>query len=336
MQLCVSIFALTILRLFRIITIPHRSLRSLSVLIFPSVFFIANVTVGLLALNLVNIPMFSAFRRLSVLSVILMEWLVLGKTASRRILYSICVMVIGSFLAGLGDVAFHPLGYALVFANNFITAGNLVSIKKVSTMLSLDALAMFYYVSIISLPLVLLLVIITGELERAINELFSRADLQTPSFAFALSLSAASAFLINFFTNLCTQLTSPLTTAITGQVKNVLQTTLGIFAFGYIVTPLNLAGLGIALIGSLWFARLKYEDARMNRKIAGDQGGRLAEKADTVSISLGSKPISKLPPSSKSQGVTVLGRSYGRMERYLPTKFFQGGRLPGTGILSRR
>lgn len=265
-QLCVSVSALSILRLVGVVTVPKRSMRELAVLVFPAVFFIANVTVGLLALKLVNIPMFSAFRRLSVLSVMLLEWMVLGKTASRRILTTVFIMVVGSFIAGLGDLAFDPLGYLLVFVNNIITAANLVSIKKATAILSLDALSLFYYVSLLSLPIVFLLALISGELRFAVTEINHRPELQTLSFAFALSLSAGSAFLINFFTNMCTQLTSPLTTAITGQMKNVLQTILGIFAFGYRITPLNLFGLAVALIGSLIFARYKYEDAQAARQ----------------------------------------------------------------------
>lgn len=272
-QLCVSVVAMSLLRLFGIVKIPKRSFRQLAVLIFPAVFFIANVIVGLLALKLVNIPMFSAFRRLSVLSVMLLEWVVLGKTASQRILITVFVMVVGSFLAGLGDLAFDPVGYCLVFLNNFITAANLVSIKKATAISSLDALPLFYYVSLIALPIVFTLALLSGELRLAIQEINTRPDLQTLSFAFALSLSAGSAFLINFFTNLCTQLTSPLTTAITGQMKNVLQTVLGIFAFGYRVTALNLFGLAMALTGSLMFARFKYIDvqaAKLDKKVLSD------------------------------------------------------------------
>lgn len=260
-QLLVSVSALAILRVAGVVVIPRRSWRELSVLVFPAVFFIANVTVGLLALKLVNIPMFSAFRRLSVLNVMVLEWVVLGKTATQRILGTVLIMVLGSFLAGLGDLAFDPIGYFLVFLNNFITAANLVSIKKASAVVRLEALSLFYYVSLISLPIVLALAVLSGELRLALVEIASRAELQTVGFAFALSLSAGSAFLINFFTNLCTQLTSPLTTAITGQMKNVLQTVLGIFAFGYKVTMLNLFGLAVALTGSLLFAYYKYDDA---------------------------------------------------------------------------
>lgn len=265
-QLLVSVSALSILRVFKVVSIPRRTWSELSVLLFPAMFFIGNVTIGLLALRLVNIPMFSAFRRLSVLNVMALEWWVLGKTAHRRILLTVLAMVFGSFMAGLGDLTFNAIGYCLVFLNNFITGANLVSIKKATSIVRLDALSMFYYVSSISLPIVFMLALVTGELRLAFDAISTRPDLRSPAFMFALSLSAGSAFLINFFTNLCTQLTSPLTTAITGQMKNVLQTVLGIFAFGYKLTLLNFVGLCIALAGSLQFAYYKYDDARVLRE----------------------------------------------------------------------
>jgi solute carrier family 35 len=292
-QLCVSVFALSILRLMKVVHIPERTWRDMIVLLFPAVSLILNVTVGLLALRLVNIPMFSAFRRLSVLNVMVLEYFVLGKTASRRIMWTVLIMVSGSFIAGLGDLTFDPLGYFLVFLNNFITAANLVSIKKASAVVRLEALALNYYVSCIALPIVFLLALVTGELTNAIADISIRPELQTPGFAVALSLSAASAFLVNFFTNLCTQLTSPLTTAITGQMKNVLQTVLGIFAWGYRVSALNLTGLGVALVGSLCFAYLKYTDAMSQRAANTTANGKevMADDDDSVLIPLSSKGL---------------------------------------------
>lgn len=278
-QLLVSTLALTVLRASGLVSIPSITPRQLTVLIIPAITFISNVTVGLLALKLVNIPMFSAFRRLSVLSVMLLEWVVLNKIVTRNVMLSVCVMVLGSFLAGLGDLSYDPLGYCLVFINNFITAANLVSIKKATIALSLDALSLFYYISLLSLPPVFILSLVTNDLPNAIKSISETDSLQTWSFFLALTLSAASAFLINFFTNLCTSWTSPLTTAITGQMKNVLQTILGIFAFGYVVTPLNFSGLAVALGGSLAFARVKYVEGRKS-KPHDDDDDTLLKKAD--------------------------------------------------------
>lgn len=301
-QLCVSASAFSILRAFRVITIPVRTWRELSVLIFPAVFLIMNVTIGLLALRLVNIPMFSAFRRLSVLNVMLLEYFVLSKTATRRVMFTVFVMVLGSFLAGLGDVTYDPVGYLLVFLNNFITAANLVAIKKTSAMVRIEALALAYYISFFALPIVAVLAVASGDLSAAVNAISTRPDLQTPAFLIALSLSAASAFLVNFFTNLCTQITSPLTTAITGQMKNVLQTTIGLFAWGYKVTALNLSGLGVALGGSLLFAFYKYEEAMALRERAAADAA-LANKGEPGDVQLDMRSGKGHPKAGETFGM---------------------------------
>lgn len=286
-QLLVSVTALSLLRITGAITIPHRSPRELLLLLLPTACFISNVCVGLLALRLVNIPMFSAFRRLSVLNVMALEWVVLGKTVSRKIMLTVVIMVAGSFLAGVGDLTYDPLGYALVFLNNFVTAANLVSIKKASQVVRLDALSLFYYMSLLALPVVAFAAAVTGELSASLEAVATRPELRSSAFAFALSLSAASAFLVNFFTNLCTQMTTPLTTAITGQMKNVLQTLLGIFAWGYQVSFTNLSGLAVALCGSLLFAYYKFGEGAAGRHPP-PGGGEGAGKADYVDDRSGS------------------------------------------------
>ncbi|KAA8496160.1 UDP-N-acetylglucosamine/UDP-glucose/GDP-mannose transporter [Porphyridium purpureum] len=287
LQLLVSVAVMSLLRLFRLIEIPKRTTKQIAFLLYPAVFFVANVSVGLTALGLVNIPMFSAFRRLTVLNVMVMEWYVLKKQSSMAIKYCVLFMVFGSIVAAYGDITFDPLGYFLVFLNNLLTAGNLVSIKKATQVVQLDAMAMFYYVSLVSLPIVLALGLATGELARAYLDFSSRPELHGPGFAFALVLSASSAFAINYTTNLCTQVTSALITCITGQTKNVLQTLIGIFSWGYEASPLNLLGLFLALVASCFFATVKYREGREKEKDpsslpAGEKSSALEELDERI------------------------------------------------------
>mmetsp|Transcript_6147 Transcript_6147/g.11107 ORF Transcript_6147/g.11107 Transcript_6147/m.11107 type:complete len:359 (+) Transcript_6147:467-1543(+) len=280
LQLLFSVISLSILRLVGMIELPVRTFRELLILLYPAVFFIANVSVGLYALKIVNIPMFSAFRRLTVLNVIIMEYFVLKKLSSRKVLFCVAFMIIGSIVAAVGDLTFDPLGYILVFLNNLLTAGNLVSIKKASQVVSLDAMAMFYYVSLVSLPLVALLAVGVGDMEKAWAALLTQPELQTPGFLVALCLSASSAFLINYTTNLCTQVTSALTTCITGQTKNILQTLIGIFSWGYEASPLNLLGLFLALVASTLFAQVKYQES--NAPVAKGPAEQPLTKEDNI------------------------------------------------------
>lgn len=236
--------------------------------IFTStIFFVANVTVGLSALSRVNIPMFSAFRRLTVLFVMGAEYFMLHKTHPKPVIASVFVLTFGAFVSALGDVTFSFTGYALVFANNALTAAYLASIKRVMRDLSLDPISLLYYTNIMGFPIILAIAIVTGDIRRAVLFYYSTPGLrESPYFVLALAFVAASAFCVNLSTSICTHVTSPLTTSVAGQVKNVLQSLLGFFSWGYVPTLLNVIGLLVALGGQVCFAMFKYRDTKAAMK----------------------------------------------------------------------
>ena len=56
---------------------------------------VVNVLLGLIALNLVDIPMFSCLRRLTVLLVLILEFFMLKKLATTGVISSIFLMLLG-------------------------------------------------------------------------------------------------------------------------------------------------------------------------------------------------------------------------------------------------
>jgi hypothetical protein len=256
-----AVICMSVLSRFRpnILTIAPVKKEDMSRLALPTALFVANVSVGLSALTLVNIPMFSAFRRLTVLFVMLAEFVFLRRTHSRRVVASVCLLAAGAFVSAVGDVTFSRLGYTLVFLNNILTATYLASIKRVMRDLNLDPLSLLYYTALIAICPVAFICIVSGDLRAAVDAYSSRPDLQSSIFFVpSLLLVAASAFCVNLSTSLCTHATSPLTTSVVGQVKNVLQTVLGFFSWGYVPTTMNLSGLAVALAGQLLFGYFKY------------------------------------------------------------------------------
>lgn len=189
-------------------------------LVLPAAVFVMNVTVGLNALRRVNIPMFSAFRRLTVLFVMGAEFVMLRKTHSRRIIASIFVLTAGAFVSALGDVTFSALGYALVFINNALTACYLASIKRVMRDLTLDPLSLIFHINRLAFPVIFALAVASRDLQGAVLAYHMRADLRDSPFFFpVLYCVAMSAFLVNLSTSVCTHVTSPLSTAVAGQVR---------------------------------------------------------------------------------------------------------------------
>lgn len=238
--------------------LPHANRSELFILAIPTALFTSNVVVGLSALSLVNIPMFSAFRRLTLLFVMAAEYIFLRKTHSRPIIQAVVIMTIGAFISGIDDVSFSRLGYCLVFLNNVLTAAYLASIKRAMKDTHFNPLALLYYTALLGFPLVTLLLISTGELAHVILAFRTQPELLSWGFLASLLLTATGAFAVNFSTSLCTDVTSPLTTSVAGQVKNVIQTILGFFSWGFVPTRMNTVGLLIALGAQVWFAYLKY------------------------------------------------------------------------------
>lgn len=259
-QMGFAIGLLSIMHVMGYHELPRASGAQLGVLAVPTALFTSNVVVGLSALSLVNIPMFSAFRRLTLLFVMGAEYVFLNKTHSAGIMQAVVVMTIGAFISAVDDVTFSRLGYCLVFVNNVLTAAYLASIKRAMKETQYDPLGLLYYTALMGFPLVASLLMMTGELGHVMVAFRTQPELSSTGFVVSLLLTATGAFAVNFSTSLCTHVTSPLTTSVAGQVKNVLQTVLGFFSWGFIPTRLNTIGLLVALAAQVWFAVLKFRE----------------------------------------------------------------------------
>lgn len=262
-------------------------------LVPSTLFFLFNVTIGLSALSRVNIPMFSAFRRLTVLFVMGAEYIMLHKTHSRAVVLSVIVLTVGAFVSALGDVTFTISGYTLVFVNNALTAAYLASIKRVMRDLNLDPISLLYYTNVIGFPIISAIAFATNDIQAAYFHYINSDHLRNSDYFLpALSCVAISAFCVNLSTSICTHVTSPLTTSVAGQVKNVLQSLLGFFSWGYVPTPLNVMGLLVALSGQVAFALFKYRDSKVSRSSSETE---VSEKSTEVVVKTEERPVPNAP-----------------------------------------
>ena len=68
-------------------------------------------------------------------------------------------------------------------------------------------------------------------------------------------LSCALGLTINHSTFVCTRHNDPLTTSVAGNLKNVLMTGVGVFAFGdFLYQRWNTVGICISMAGAVWYA----------------------------------------------------------------------------------
>jgi solute carrier family 35 protein len=119
--------------------------------IFPvSMMFLGNVLCGLGSTKSLNIPMFTALRRFSILMTMCGEWYLLGTKPSSSVVSSIMLMVFGAVVAALYDLAFDFNGYTFIFFNNIFTALNGVYMKKASLSGKVSKMGVLFYNSLFS------------------------------------------------------------------------------------------------------------------------------------------------------------------------------------------
>jgi Triose-phosphate Transporter family len=304
-QMAFAVIVLTILHVTNHMKIPTLHMKDITLMALTTALFTSNVVVGLSALSLVNIPMFSAFRRLTLIFVMGAEYILLKKTHPPGIVCAVIVMTFGAFISAVNDVSFSRFSCFLVFLNNILTALYLAFIKKVMKDTQFEPLPLLYYTALIGFPVVAILVVLTGELSHVITAFKTQPELTTLPFFASLVLTATGAFAVNFSTSLCTHVTSPLTTSVAGQVKNVLQTVLGFFSWGFVPTRMNMCGLLVALGAQLVFAFFKVDK---NREKGAEVAEKLAidtEDVEAVSASGTVEPIAEEMQTIKSAITSV-------------------------------
>ncbi|GAM27583.1 hypothetical protein SAMD00019534_107590 [Acytostelium subglobosum LB1] len=253
-QMVFSLFFLTVMKQLKLITYPDISKDLIKKLASLSVLFILMVVSGLAALAKTNVPLFSALRRLSTLIVILGERILLEKVTPANEIQSVVLMVLGALIAGWGDVTFDFVGSLYILFNCFVTAGYLIYIAKKSKETGLNTFGLMFYCNIISIPATIVLTVLTeGE------GIMSYGGYGNLGFQVCFLMSSVQAFLLNYFIFLCSTYNSPLTTSITGQIKSILQTILGLFMFGDVVlSAILIYGLVISTLASFWYTFIKY------------------------------------------------------------------------------
>ena len=212
--------------------------------------FISYVVISLVSLGRVNVPMFTALRRLTILFVMLEEWYLLGVVPSVRVWLTVGVMFVGAGIAAWKDLTYDPVSYFYLFLTNLFTSLYTVYINVVRKDTGLNLFAMTYYMNISSMPVLFLVALYTGDLSAALNFKHYR------SLVFQLNFQASIvlAFLMNLSTFYCTSLNSARTQTVVGQLKNFFAFLLGLYLFDdYIYEPVNMAGLWIGFAGSVWY-----------------------------------------------------------------------------------
>jgi len=217
--------------------------------IFPlPLLYILNLVSGLGGTKKLNLPMFTVLRRFSILMTMIGEYLVLGIIPVGTVQFAVGLMILGSIVAALGDLAFDAYGYLMIFINDFSTAANGVCLKMKLETKDLGKNGLQFYNALLMLPFAIVFAYLTGDLQQA----YDFNDWLDPWFLTLFSLACLCGFVLNYATVLCTHYNSPLVTACTGTMKNLFVTYGGMVVSGdYLFSALNCIGINISVLGSI-------------------------------------------------------------------------------------
>ena len=93
------------------------------------VLYSLNIGVGLLALQMVNVPMFNSLRKLVAPIILIYEYIMYNKVAESGIQLSIGVVVVGVVLAGWETFDANFVGYIMTMFNNMLTAASAIMVR---------------------------------------------------------------------------------------------------------------------------------------------------------------------------------------------------------------
>lgn len=169
---------------------------------------VLNVGVGLVGLQLVNIPMFFCLRRLVAPMVLLYEYVTLGRVAERSVQASVSFIVIGVLVAGASSLQADILGYSLTMLNNLFSAAASVMQKRFSERTKLSTIGIVYANALVAAPLCISMALLTGEYGKIVS--FPHAA--DGGFWAAFAVSCAMGLMLTYSSVLSTTYNSPLAT----------------------------------------------------------------------------------------------------------------------------
>lgn len=236
---------------------PKLELRIAKNVLPLSIVNLFSISAGFMGTQGLNIPMFVALRRFTILFTVIVEYLMFRRRQSVPTLSAVAIMISGALIASFTDLTFSAPGYAAVFINDLLQAAYLVIVKYVKDVDHLGTNGLLFYNSGISILPLVLFCWVRGDFHEAM------AYPYWGSLPFLTSLfsSTCLGLAVGHAMFLCTRVNEPLTTTVTGSIKNLLATVLGAVAFGdYIFNTANAAGLAVSAVGSLWYVVCKTQE----------------------------------------------------------------------------
>lgn len=241
--------------------------KDIAIKVLPvTVIFIGMVVFNNLCLKYVQVSFYQVARSMTIGFSILFSWTVLGKKTSVRAIACCAVVIFGFGIGSWGEADFSLKGLLFGVTSSIFVALYGIYVKKAIDALDGNKDILLIYNTILSIILLFPLIIVSGEMFVLLE-----SEVITDPWAWTqLTVAGVFGLLINVASYLQISLTSPLTHNISGTVKACLQTVIGVFVYGNLVTAASGLGIFLVIFGSAVYSYVRKME--MDKKDANSSG----------------------------------------------------------------
>jgi solute carrier family 35 len=232
---------------------PKFSLLLAKKLLPLSLIYLANVTVGLIAVRLLSIPVYTVIKRLTPLPTLILDYVLRSKVQSKLAILGVFMLVLGPIFLAQGDLDFDMVGYLVGLGAVGMQAFFLIAVSW-STDSGTSELSLSWYNSLLTIPPLAIAVIFFEE------DAFRHHSWAEYGFIPILVLFAVLGAIFLFSTILLTSRCSALSLTVVGQVKGLLQIYMGFLWFGEVrLQKEGFLGIALSTAGAAVYAYAKFK-----------------------------------------------------------------------------
>ena len=211
-----------------------------------------NVMFGLWSLVFVNIAMFGALKRCTVVASWVIELLFTRTSTTMKSAAPITVMTVGTVVASFNDLQFSAPGYAMAILSCITQAGAFELGRRLIKEKASGVVPVLWANSVASTLLLVPVLFATGEMETLAPAKLS------PTILGHFFLNSVSCLLMNYSVFLNCSVNSPLAHAVTGNMKAVVTTVVGVLLFAADLLFIGWVGVVGNFGGAAWFSYQKW------------------------------------------------------------------------------
>lgn len=262
-QLVIAVLLLHISAVFGYFTIPSVQLSTCRGLVPLVSINVLGLIFNTYCLSYVDASFYQVARGLVLPFTVFFSYLLLSSKSSLALLAGVAIVCVG-FLMGVSGEAMHrtsSLGITLGVFSSLTTSVHAIVVKKSLSVVRGSTMDLVYYNNLLSALLLSPLVFLSGE-ATAVVQLLEEGGRPLSTFLWGATITGVFGFLICIAGFLSIKVTSPVTHMISSAVRGVIQTFLGMWCFGDVITAGRGSGILFILLGSTLYTYVKDRESR--------------------------------------------------------------------------